>query len=228
MNLLPLNEAIARLQKLYGRPKPPLADPWLLVLWENVAYLVDDERREQAFRMLKQEVGTEPDEILAASDDTLRRIGKHGIVPKQSMEKLRRCAQIARDEFDGDLQPVLKMPLRDAKKALMKFPGIGEPGAEKILLFCGSHTLFGLESNALRVLLRLGYGQDHRNYATMYRSVQAAVAPELKSVSGWRIRAHLLLRQHGQEVCRRTQPLCPDCPLAPDCPDYQTRRMARW
>jgi endonuclease III len=218
-----LHEAIGRLQKLYGRPKPPLADPWLLVLWENVAYLVDDERREQAFVMLKQEIGTKPDEILAASDDTLRRIGKHGIVPKQSMAKLRRCALIARDEFDGDLQPVLKMPIRDAKKALMKFPGIGEPGAEKILLFCNSHTVFGLESNALRVLLRLGYGEDHRNYSTMYRSVQAAVAPELKIDLGWRTRAHQLLRRHGQEICRRTQPLCSECPLAPDCPDYQTQ-----
>ena len=218
-----LHEAIGRLQKLYGRPKPSLADPWLLVLWENVAYLVDDERRELAFVMLKQEVGTKPDEILAASDDTLRRIGKHGIIPKQSMAKLRRCALIARDEFDGDLQPVLKMPIRDAKKALMKFPGIGEPGAEKILLFCNSHTVFGLESNALRVLLRLGYGEDHRNYSTMCRSVQAAVAPELKTDLGWRTRAHQLLRRHGQEICRRTQPLCPECPLAPDCPDYQTR-----
>jgi endonuclease III len=223
MNRIPLNEAIVRLQKLYGRPKQPLADPWLLVLWENVAYLVDDERREQAFMMLKEVVGTEPDEILSASDEALHRIGKHGIVPKQSMEKLRRCARIARDEFDGDLQPVLRMPIREAKKALMRFPGIGEPGAEKILLFCSAHTLFGLESNAVRVLTRLGYGRDHKNYATMYRSVQAAVAPELKTAFGWRIRAHQLLRRHGQEVCRRTQPLCPECPLAADCPDYQTR-----
>jgi hypothetical protein len=46
---------IADLEKLYGRPEPPkLTDPLEMILWENVAYLVDDERREKAFRMLKQ------------------------------------------------------------------------------------------------------------------------------------------------------------------------------
>jgi hypothetical protein len=86
---------------------PHLADPWLLVLRENVAYLGNDERRQQAFGMLEQEVGT-------------------------------------------------------------------EPGAEGILLLCVNRELFGLESNALRVLRQLGYGRDHRNYSTMYKFVQAS------------------------------------------------------
>jgi endonuclease III len=225
MKRIPLRQVVERLQKVYGRPKLPLADPWLLVLWENVAYLADDQRRQQAFGLLLHEIGTEPNKILTASDEALQRVGKHGIVPKQTVEKLRTCARIARDEFEGDLRPILKMPTREAKKALMKFPGIGEPSAEKILLFCRSHRLFGLESNALRVLLRLGYGQDHKNYATTYRLVQAAAAPELEADFIWRIRAYQLLRQHGQETCRRTRPSCQECPLAPHCPDYQARLL---
>jgi endonuclease-3 len=223
MTTIALDDAVERLQKVYGRPRPPPADPWLLVLWENVAYLADDEKRQHAFEMMEQEIGTGADDILKAPDETLRRIGGHGIMPRQTVEKLRRCAKIARDEFAGDLRPILKMPLREAKKALGKFPGIGEPGAEKILLFCRSQPLFGLESNGLRVLLRLGYGQEHKNYATTYRSVQQAVATQLKSNLGWRIRALQLLRQHGQETCKRTRPKCGECPLAPDCPDYRAR-----
>jgi len=42
------------------------------------------------------------------------------------VEKLRRIAQIALQEFDGDLDRVLKQPLAQAKKSLKKFPGIGE------------------------------------------------------------------------------------------------------
>ena len=34
----------------------------------------------------------------------------------------------------------------------------GEPGAEKVLLFSGSAPVLALDSNALRVLLRLGFG----------------------------------------------------------------------
>jgi endonuclease III len=31
------------------------------------------------------------------------------------------------------------------------------------------------------------------------------------------IQAHLLLRRHGQELCRRSEPTCDNCPLAADC-----------
>ena len=62
-----LTKIVARLARFYGRPKPPITtDPFELILWENVAYLVNDERRAQAFELLRQSVGTKPHEILAA------------------------------------------------------------------------------------------------------------------------------------------------------------------
>jgi endonuclease-3 related protein len=224
MPRLSLAEVIDRLQALYGRPKPPpVTDPWLMVLWENVAYLVDDERRGQAFRMLEEKIGTRPELILAAPDRALLEITGHGIVAQQGIKKLRRCAQIAQDEFDGDLRSALKLPLREAKKALQKFPGFGEPAAERVLLFNRSHPVFSLDSNALRVLIRVGFGVETKNYSTTYRSVQAAVAGELSDDPRWRIRAHQLLRRHGQELCKRNKPLCTECPLSSDCPDYLAR-----
>ena len=128
-----LVKVIERLVTHYGVPKPPkLAGPWKMILWENVAYLADDDRRLKAFQTLKKEVSIEPAEILDASDKDLLEVARHGILPEQFAEKLRTCAKIALEEFDGNLKQVLKWPLPKAKKALQKFPGIGEPGAEKI------------------------------------------------------------------------------------------------
>src|SRR5262249_8641297 len=166
MPRLPLPQILERLELTYGKPKrPQLTDPWLLVLWENVAYLATDERRAEAFAALKKRVGTKPEQILAASEEMLAEIASHGILAEQRPEKLRRCARIAIEEFDGDLRQVLKWPLPRARRALQKFPGIGEPGAEKILLFARAHPILGLESNAVRVLLRLGFGEENKNYA---------------------------------------------------------------
>jgi endonuclease III len=219
MPRISLAEVLDHLEALYGPPRPPKAtDPWHLILWENVAYLADDEQREKAFLVLRKRVGTRPEQILSAPAAVLREVGAHGIVPEQSVEKLRRCATIALEEFDGDLGPVLRLPVAKAKKALKKFPGIGDPGAEKLLLFAGVHPALALESNGLRVLLRLGYGEEKKSYATTYRLVQTAVAPELKKDCAWLMRAHLLLRRHGQELCRRSRPQCGECPLAADCP----------
>jgi endonuclease III len=206
----------------YGKSKPPkLTGPWEMILWENVAYLADDDRREQAFKALKKQVGTKPEQILSAPREALLEVTRHGIMPDQFAEKLRQCAKIALEEFDGDLRPILKWPMPKAKKALQKFPGIGEPGAEKILLFMRSQPLFALESNGLRVLVRLGFAEEQKNYATTYRLVQKAVAGELDKDFTWLIQAHHLLRRHGQELCKRTDPACEECPLAKDCCFHQ-------
>jgi endonuclease-3 len=217
MPRIALSQVVERLHAQYGEPKMPrLSGPWEMVLWENVAYLADDDRRQAAFQTLKKRIGTEPGQILSASDEALLSVTRHGIVADQFARKLRKCAQIALEEFDGDLRPVLKLPLPRAKKALQQFPGIGEPGAEKILLFNRTDPVLALESNGLRVLLRLGYGEEKPSYSTTYSLVQKAVEPIDKDCS-WLIEAHLLLRQHGQELCKRTRPQCEKCPLAPDC-----------
>jgi len=46
----------------------PSADGWELVLAENIAYLVDDQRRWQALDELRRRVGLAPEQILAAPE----------------------------------------------------------------------------------------------------------------------------------------------------------------
>jgi endonuclease-3 len=228
MPRIPLPQVVERLHAHYGHQKgPKLAGAWEMVLWENIAYLADDDRRQRALEALKKRVGTAPARILSATDEALLEVTRHGIMPEQFAEKLRKCAQIALEEFDGDLRPVLKLPLAKAKRALQKFPGIGEPGAEKILLFSRVHPVLALESNGVRVLLRLGFGQEMKSYAATYRLVQRAVAEAGDGDYAWLMGAHLLLRRHGQELCRRSEPRCDACPLAADC-EYCLRGGDRW
>jgi endonuclease-3 len=200
-----------------------MTEPWELILWENVAYLADDGKRSEAMTVLRESVGIRPEEILTAPQDQLLEVAGRGIVPEQSTLKLRKCAEIALREFSGDLRGILKQPLPQALKALKKFPGIGDPGAEKILLFCKKLPVLALESNGLRVLLRLGFGKEDKSYAATYRNVRVAVQDQVVSEFPWLIQAHQLLRQHGQELCRRTRPLCDRCPLARDCVDFMAR-----
>ena len=224
----PLARVLRDLRNFYGPPEPPkVTDPFEQILWENVAYLADDERREEAFEMLRQSVGTKPEEILAAPRAKLLRVARHGILPEKFAEKLRASARIALTEFGGDLRRAVKLPLPEAKKALRKFPGIGEPGTEKILLFSRSYPLLALDSNGLRVLLRLGFGKEEKSYAASYRSAQEAVRGKLPDGFDALIEARELLRRHGQELCRRTNPACEECPLNDRCLFYKSLRSRR-
>src|SRR6266446_3512605 len=214
-----LNKIVSRLLKHYGKPKPPItADAFELVLLENVAYLVSDERRAEAFHMLHKYAGTKPHEILAAShNDILQATELGGMHPEQRVSRLREISLIAMNEFGGDLRPVLKLPLPKAKQALRKFPSIGEPSAEKILLFTRAYPVLGLDSNGLRVLVRLGFGEEKKNYTATYRATQEAIKDQLKDDYDWLIGAHVLLRQHGKELCKTNAPLCEKCPVRKSC-----------
>src|SRR5712675_966891 len=121
-----LQQAISKLARHYGAPKAPIStDPFELVLFENVAYLVSDERREKAFTVLRKNVGTMPHEILGASSEQLLVVTKlGGMLPEMRAKRLREMALIAMDEFDGDVTRALTLPLAKAKKALRKFPSI--------------------------------------------------------------------------------------------------------
>jgi endonuclease III len=214
-----LQKIISQLTAHYGPAPPPVStDPFELILLENVAYLVSDERREAAFNLLRQTIGTRPHDLLTASNDALLRVATlGGMQPERRAARLREVALIAMDEFAGDLSSALRLPLPKARQALKKFPGVGDPGAEKMLLFARAYPVLGLDSNGLRVLVRLGFGEEKKNYGATYRSVQDAIKDQLGADYDWLISAHVLLRQHGKELCKTNRPLCEQCPVRKSC-----------
>lgn len=195
-------------------PPPRSAFEW--VLWENVAYLADDAKRAEAFAVLQRTVGTKPAEILKARIPDLLEVTRHGIVPNLFAQKLRAAAEIARDKFGGDVDAALSHDAEQAARQLRDFPGVGEPGAEKILVALGRARTLPLDSNGLRVLQRVGFGSALKSYASTYRSVKDAV-PIGKASMKWLFEAHLLLQRHGRTICRLSAPKCSECALRPVC-----------
>jgi len=82
-----------------------------------------------------------------------------------------------------------------------------------------------MDSNALRVVVRLGYGEEKKDYGATYRAAKLALADQIGTDCTWLVEVHQLLRRHGQELCRTNHPACRICPLAANC-DYQ-RRVVR-
>jgi len=192
---------VDQLEVAAGPAEPaPSADGWELVLAENVAYLVDDQRRWQALAELRRRVGLAPELILAAPEPLLADI-VIGARPAERVQRLRRCAELA----------IAGAPWR-------AYPGIGAPGADRIDLFTSAKPVLALDANSLRVLTRLGYVAPARSYATSYRQAQAAASALLPATVPALQRASQLLRRHGQTICTRKNPACPRCAIAGHCP----------
>ncbi|MEO8452835.1 MAG: hypothetical protein ABI647_23805 [Gemmatimonadota bacterium] len=214
-----LRAIISELRARHGAPTIRAEkDPWQIIARDNVMYLVDDERRDAAYRDLLKRVGKKPADVLAARRDLLLEVcgGTSGFAV-QCADKLRIAAELAEGEFDGDLRGALALPPNEAKRALMRFPGVGEPGAEKIMLFTRTHPYLALDSNGLRVLRRLGFGEVKKSYTAIYRAVQADAERTIDDDCDARMEAYVLLRRHGQEVCRRTRANRDECPVRTQC-----------
>jgi endonuclease-3 len=210
-NLLPaalnLNTAIARLASLYSQGQP-LTDPLAILVWENVGYLIDDEKRNELFAEFQNQVGLTACEIASAPMPMLIDIAKRGgMAPQKRAERLKEIGAIAIRECDSDVRRALQaLPLSKARLLLKKFPSIGDPGADRILLFAGIAPVPALDSNGLRAIVRMGFVDEGKSYAQTYKSAAAFLAGDGQQNFDWLRRAYLVLRAHGKALCKTFRP----------------------
>jgi endonuclease-3 len=213
---LPLDDVLAQLRQMHGKPsRVPYRGAFEAIIYECAAYLVDDERRAEVFAALKK-LGVTPERLLAAPKaKLLAALSRGGMQPAGRMAKVLAAARVA-TELDEPLAKVVKRPLAQARVVLKRFPGVGVPGADRLAMTFGGHRVLALESNGLRVLTRLGFAPQSKDYAKTYRAVQEAVGGQLESLD--LVEAHALLRLHGQKLCKASAPRCEACALAVSCP----------
>jgi endonuclease-3 len=231
-----LGRVLDALEKHYGKQAPVgPSDPYEMILFVNCGYPATDTSCAKGYEALKREVGTKTEAILAASKAKLAKLMRlGGIVPELRAERLKTIAKIVNEEFGGDLKCSLEKLLQEekkgsckgirlAKKALKEFPVIGDPGADKILLFAELAPIAAVPSACVAVPQRVLFGDEDKNYAAGYRAAQEAMAVELPKAFDARQRAYLLLKRHGAEICKRTKPKCGICPVSGMCTYFREK-----
>jgi hypothetical protein len=109
--------------------------------------------------------------------------------------------------FNGDLDRALgDLPLPDCREVLTGFPGIGRPGADRLMLFGEISPVAAVPSNSPFVVVRMLYGKREQKYDAPYRLAQQAIEAAVPETFKARQRAYLLLRRHVQERCKSAKP----------------------
>lgn len=214
-----------KLEKFYGPQEAwwPV-DPYEFIVWWHCGYPASDAACGKGWEKLKSEVGIEPKDLLEAPPKKLAAALKPGgMVPELRALRLKEIARLVKDEFGGDLRAVLAGPLAAARKMLKRFSNIADPGADRILLFAKIAPIAAVPSNGPHVLVRVLFGQERENYGVTYREAQQAIRAEVAETFEARMRAYLLLKRHGQEICKR-KPKCEKCPVSGDCAFFAGRR----
>lgn len=224
-----VQDLLGRLEAFHG-PREPCwpVDPYEFLVWWHCGYPASDATCARGWQALKTEVGIEPRRILSASQTKLAHALKAGgLVPEVRAMRLQQIAERVENEFGGDLSAPLLGPLKDVRKALKKFPGIADPGADRILLFGRIEPVAAVPSNCTQVLVRIQLGVERESYSVNYRDAQALIEAETPAQFHARTRAYLLLKEHGQTICRRNNPKCESCPVQSFCAYFAGKNRGR-
>jgi endonuclease-3 len=210
-----LAQLLDSLEAFHGPQLPDCPiDPYRFLVWWHCGYPASDAACAKGWASLTSRFQVDPESLLAANAEELAEALKPGgMVPELRAIRLKEIAVKVQKEFDGDLCAALRrMPLAKARTALKKFPGIADPGADRILLFAGIAPLPAVPSNCPHVLLRIHLGYEPEKYAVAYAEAQKMISNPIPEKLDARCRAYLLIKRHGQEICKRTNPKCTICP----------------
>ena len=218
-----------QLEAFYGPQQPDWpTDPYLFRIWWHCGYPASDASCQKGWESLNRQIGTGLAQLLSAPMPKLSAALKPGgMVPELRAMRVKEIAARVKDEFGGDLRAALSGPLAKVRKLLKAFPNIADPGADRILLFAGTAPLAAVPSNCPHVLVRLMHGQEHENYGRTYREAQQLIEENIPATLDARTRAYLLLKRHGQDVCKRTKPKCDKCIVSSACAYFAGNRRGR-
>jgi endonuclease III len=207
-----------RLESHYGTQEPCWpADPYKFLIWWHCGYPASDDRCSRGWKSLQSGIGIRPEQILAASRATLAKALKAGgMVPELRTMRLQQIAERVLNEYGGDLEALFTGPVPAVRKALKRFPNIADPGVDRILLFAHEAPVAAVPSNCPHVLVRIVHGREREDYGVTYREAQSLIESETPEQFHARQRAYLLLKTHGQAICKR-KPQCERCPVRSVC-----------
>jgi len=176
-----------------------------IILSQNTS----DKNSIRAFLNLKSSIGTSPEKLAKASLEEIEKAIKVGGLYKI---KARRIKELANMVLNGlNLREVLELPVKLARRKLLKIPGIGRKTADVFLALFGKKTI-GVDTHAARVAKRLGLVNDDANYD----EIRHALLETFSFVENFDY-VHRLLIQLGRTFCKAKSPKCKECPLNEYC-----------
>jgi len=190
----------------------PKSDPFETLIVTIISQNTADTNTQRAFENLSKQFEITPQTLSTAETSKIEACLHVGGLYKNKAKTIKNVSKIILEKYRGSLNPILSLPLDEARKALMEMPGVGPKTADVILLFAANQPTVPVDTHVNRVAKRLGLAPENGDYETVRLSLQSLFNPKDY------LDVHLLLIAHGRKYCKATRPLCMKCPLNNYCP----------
>ena len=108
---------------------------------------------------------------------------------------------------------MLGQPWADLRTELLSVYGIGEETADDIVLYAACAPPFVFEAYTKRIVDRIRIPPAQNLYESYRALFMDTIPPDVSIYNEY----HALLVKLGKDVCKKSAPLCPECPISKIC-----------
>ena len=187
-------------------------DPFETLIVTIISQNTADRNTDRAFESLSKHFEITPEALAKTKKGEIQEAIKVAGLCRGKAETIKQAACTIHEKYQDSLKSILSLPLEEARKTLMQFPGVGPKTADVVLLFSAGKPTIPVDTHVNRVSKRLGFAPEKGDYESVRFSLQTLYPPtEYLAV-------HLLFIAHGRKTCKALRPLCKQCPVYEFCP----------
>jgi endonuclease-3 related protein len=168
--------------------------------WTNVRKAIDNLKKENLLSFGK--LHGLPVEVLA---EKIRPAGYYNLKAARLKNLLNFIAQ----EHNGSLNEMFASDMHRLREEIMDVKGIGPETADSILLYAGGKPVFVVDAYTHRIFTRHNIIAEEDGYHDIQEYFSLSLPVDVALFNEY----HALIVRAGKEFCKKSKPLCSNCPL---------------
>ena len=142
----------------------PQTDAFKTLIVTIISQNTADTNTARAFENLLKQFEITPQTLSKAETSKIEACLHVGGLYKTKAKTIKNVSKIILEKFGGSLNPILSLPLDQARKTIMELPGVGPKTADVVLLFSEGQPIIPIDTHVNRVAKRLGLAPANGDY----------------------------------------------------------------
>lgn len=168
--------------------------------WSNVSKAIDNLKNDNL--LIFEKLHELPVEALA---EKIKPAGYFNI----KAARLKNLLNFIAKEYNGSLEEMFALDAHTLREEVLTVKGIGPETADSILLYAGNKPVFVVDAYTHRIFTRHDLVAAEDGYYEIQEYFLLSLPEDIKLFNEY----HALIVRLGKEFCKKSKPLCRQCPL---------------
>jgi len=146
-------------------------DPFKILIITVLSQATADKNTARAFKNLSGRFPITPEALAKASVEEVENAIRVGGLYRNKSRIIKAISRVILEQFNGSLDFIYSLPLEEARKILLKIPGVGPKTADVVLLFSAGKPTVPIDTHVNRVSKRLRLAPPKADYEGVRRAL---------------------------------------------------------